>query len=138
MASPCEPGVTPGTPLPSARVGRPGAAVGRPADKDDLFKTLLRDALHDMEIITGDFPVVTHNEAGHEALRTHNEAGHEALRRGCQTGLPALSVDVTFGDVGYLVPASGGVRFDYTLHRAVYMLLTLWLRPSRRRSVALL
>jgi len=127
MASPCEPEVTPGTPLPSARVGRPGAAVGRPADKDDLFKTLLRDALHDMEIITGDFPVVT-----------HNEAGHEALRRGCQTGLPALSVDVTFGDVGYLVPASGGVRFDYTLHRAVYMLLTLWLRPSRRRSVALL
>jgi AcrR family transcriptional regulator len=39
------------------------------ANKDDLFKTLLRDALHDMEIITGDFPVVTHNEAGREALR---------------------------------------------------------------------
>ena len=40
------------------------------ANKDDLFKTLLRDALHDMEIITGDFPVVTRNEAGREALRT--------------------------------------------------------------------
>jgi len=39
------------------------------ANKDDLFKTLLRDALHDMEIITGDFPVVTRNEAGREALR---------------------------------------------------------------------
>jgi len=39
------------------------------ASKDDLFKTLLRDALHDMEIITGDFPVVTRNEAGREALR---------------------------------------------------------------------
>jgi AcrR family transcriptional regulator len=38
------------------------------ANKDDLFKTLLRDALHDMEIITGDFPVVTRNEAGREAL----------------------------------------------------------------------
>ena len=34
------------------------------ANKDDLFKTLLRDALHEMEIITGDFPVVTRNEAG--------------------------------------------------------------------------
>ena len=38
------------------------------ANKDDLFKTLLRDALHDMEVITGDFPVVTANEAGREAL----------------------------------------------------------------------
>jgi AcrR family transcriptional regulator len=40
------------------------------ANKDDLFKTLLRDALHDMEIITGDFPVVTRNEAGRNALRS--------------------------------------------------------------------
>jgi AcrR family transcriptional regulator len=40
------------------------------ANKDDLFKTLLRDALHEMEIITGDFPVVTRNEAGREALRS--------------------------------------------------------------------
>jgi AcrR family transcriptional regulator len=39
------------------------------ANKDDLFKTLLRDALHDMEIITGDFPVVTRNDAGRKALR---------------------------------------------------------------------
>src|SRR5262244_4520643 len=39
------------------------------SSKDDLFKTLLRDALHDMEVITGDFPVVTPNEAGREALR---------------------------------------------------------------------
>jgi AcrR family transcriptional regulator len=39
------------------------------ANKDDLFKTLLRDALHDMEVITGDFPVITPNEAGRAALR---------------------------------------------------------------------
>ena len=39
------------------------------ANKDDLFKTLLRDALDDMEIITDDFPVVTRNEAGRAALR---------------------------------------------------------------------
>jgi AcrR family transcriptional regulator len=40
------------------------------SSKDDLFRTLLRDALHDMEIITGDFPVVTRNDAGREALRS--------------------------------------------------------------------
>jgi AcrR family transcriptional regulator len=39
------------------------------ANKDDLFRTMLRDALRDMEIITGDFPVVTRNDAGREALR---------------------------------------------------------------------
>jgi AcrR family transcriptional regulator len=39
------------------------------ANKEDLFKTLLRDALHDMEIITGEFPVVTRNAAGRAALR---------------------------------------------------------------------
>jgi len=39
------------------------------ANKDDLFRTLLRDALHDMAIITDDFPVVTSNEAGRAALR---------------------------------------------------------------------
>lgn len=40
------------------------------SNKDDLFKTLLRDTLHDMEVITDDFPVVTRNEAGRDALRT--------------------------------------------------------------------
>jgi AcrR family transcriptional regulator len=39
------------------------------SNKEDLFRTLLMDALHDMEIITGDFPVVTRNEAGQRALR---------------------------------------------------------------------
>jgi AcrR family transcriptional regulator len=39
------------------------------ANKDDLFKTLLRDALHDMEIITDEFPIVTSNDAGRDALR---------------------------------------------------------------------
>jgi AcrR family transcriptional regulator len=39
------------------------------ANKEDLFKTLLRDALHDMSIITGEFPVVTRNDAGRTALR---------------------------------------------------------------------
>ena len=39
------------------------------ANKDDLFRTLLRDALHDMQNITDDFPVVTPNPAGRAALR---------------------------------------------------------------------
>lgn len=39
------------------------------ANKDDLFRTLLRDALHDMAIITDEFPVVTSNESGRAALR---------------------------------------------------------------------
>ena len=39
------------------------------ANKDDLFHTLLQDALHDMANITDEFPVVTSNEAGRAALR---------------------------------------------------------------------
>lgn len=39
------------------------------SNKDDLFRTLLLDALHDMEVVTEDFPVVTSNEAGRTALR---------------------------------------------------------------------
>ena len=39
------------------------------ANKEDLFKALLRDALHDMEVIAGDFPVVTRDEAGITVLR---------------------------------------------------------------------
>ncbi len=39
------------------------------ANKDDLFRTLLRDALVDMSNVADDFPVVTSNEAGRTALR---------------------------------------------------------------------
>jgi AcrR family transcriptional regulator len=39
------------------------------SNKDDFFRTLLLDALHDMETITDDFPVVTSNEVGRTALR---------------------------------------------------------------------
>jgi AcrR family transcriptional regulator len=39
------------------------------ANKEDLFKALLRDALDDMQTITDEFPVVTRNEAGRAALR---------------------------------------------------------------------
>ncbi len=39
------------------------------ANKEDLFKALLRDALHDMEIVAGDFPVVTSDATGLRLLR---------------------------------------------------------------------
>jgi AcrR family transcriptional regulator len=39
------------------------------SNKEDLFKALLRDALHDMETVAGDFPVVTRDEAGKTVLR---------------------------------------------------------------------
>src|SRR6202041_3931406 len=39
------------------------------SNKEDLFKALLRDALRDMEVIAGDFPVVTRDEAGITVLR---------------------------------------------------------------------
>lgn len=40
------------------------------SSKEDLFRTLLRDALHDMKVIASDFPVVTDNAAGKAALRS--------------------------------------------------------------------
>jgi AcrR family transcriptional regulator len=39
------------------------------SNKEDLFKALLRDALHDMAVVTDAFPVVTRNEAGRVALQ---------------------------------------------------------------------
>jgi len=39
------------------------------SNKEDLFRALLRDVLHDMEVITDEFPVVTQNDAGRAALR---------------------------------------------------------------------
>jgi AcrR family transcriptional regulator len=39
------------------------------ANKEDLFQALLRDALHDMEVVAGDFPVVTSDETGVRLLR---------------------------------------------------------------------
>jgi AcrR family transcriptional regulator len=39
------------------------------SSKEDVFKALLRDALHDITVITGEFPVVTRDRAGRLALR---------------------------------------------------------------------
>jgi AcrR family transcriptional regulator len=55
------------------------------SNKEDLFKALLRDALHEMEIITDEFPVVTRNEAGRAALRRW-------VQRFCDTYLARAAV----------------------------------------------
>jgi AcrR family transcriptional regulator len=39
------------------------------ANKEDLFKALLKDALTDMEVVAGDFPIVTRDEKGKLLLR---------------------------------------------------------------------
>jgi AcrR family transcriptional regulator len=39
------------------------------SNREDLLRALMRDTLHDIEVIAGDFPVVTGNEAGRAALR---------------------------------------------------------------------
>src|ERR1700749_576739 len=39
------------------------------SNKEDLFKALLKDALHDMEIVAGDFPRGTHATTGLTVLR---------------------------------------------------------------------
>ncbi len=50
------------------------------ANKDDLFRTLLRDALRDMGNITDEFPIVTSNEAGRAALRRWVESFTETYQ----------------------------------------------------------
>src|SRR5487761_1447550 len=39
------------------------------SNKEDLFKALMKDALHDMESVAGDFPVVTSDDTGLKVLR---------------------------------------------------------------------
>src|SRR5256885_4400594 len=39
------------------------------SNKEDLFKALLKDALHDMEIVAGDFSLVTHDQTRVTAIR---------------------------------------------------------------------
>jgi AcrR family transcriptional regulator len=39
------------------------------SNREDLFRALMRDTLHDIQILAGDFPDVTDDEAGRAALR---------------------------------------------------------------------
>ncbi len=95
------------------------------ANKDDLFRTLLLDALHDMELITDDFPVVTSNEAGRAALRrwiesfTNTYAAHATVIR-------VLSQADVVGEEVY----GDGLRMLFRLSEAIAQGMT----AARKRS----
>ena len=95
------------------------------ANKDDLFRTLLLDALHDMELITDDFPIVTSNEAGRAALRrwiesfTDTYAAHGTVIR-------VLSQADVVGEEVY----GDGLRMLFRLSEAIAQGMT----AARRRS----
>ena len=95
------------------------------ANKDDLFRTLLLDALHDMELITDDFPIVTSNEAGRAALRrwiesfTDTYAAHGTVIR-------VLSQADVVGEEVY----GDGLRMLFRLSEAIAQGMT----AARKRS----
>jgi AcrR family transcriptional regulator len=90
------------------------------ANKDDLFRTLLRDALKDMETITDEFPVVTSNEGGRAALRrwimsfTDTYAAHATVIR-------ILSQAEIVGEQVY----SDGLRLLFRLSEAIAQGMTV-------------
>jgi AcrR family transcriptional regulator len=57
------------------------------SNTEDLFRALMRDTLHDIKVLAGDFPDVPENEAGRAALRdwvhrfAHTYAAHAAVIR---------------------------------------------------------
>jgi AcrR family transcriptional regulator len=73
------------------------------ASKEDLFRTLLRDALAAMDQITDEFPVVTANERGKAALRSWVSrffdiyAEHGTVLRVLSQGADVVGEDI-YGD----------------------------------------
>lgn len=101
------------------------------ANKDDLFRTLLRDALRDMELITDDFPVVTSNEAGRAALRrwiqsfTDTYAAHATVIR-------ILSQAEIVGEEVY----GDGLRLLFRLSEAIAQGMTAAAAAGKRAEPA--
>jgi AcrR family transcriptional regulator len=101
------------------------------ANKDDLFRTLLLDALYDMETITDDFPVVTSNEAGRAALRrwiesfTDTYAAHATVIR-------VLSQADIVGEEVY----GDGLRMLFRLSEAIAQGMTAARRNTDQASQA--
>ena len=95
------------------------------ANKDDLFRTLLQDALYDMQIITDEFPIVTSNPAGRNALRqwihkfTDTYAAHATVIR-------ILSQAEIVGEEVY----GDGLRLLFKLSEAIAQGMTAARRPS--------
>jgi AcrR family transcriptional regulator len=79
------------------------------SNKEDLFQALMRDAIQDVEIVAGDFPVVTRDEAGRRALRTWV---HQFFRAYSAHGtvLRTLSAANAPGEI-----AGDGMRLFFTL-----------------------
>lgn len=96
------------------------------ANKDDLFRTLLQDALYDMQIITDEFPIVTSNPAGRAALRqwihkfTDTYAAHATVIR-------ILSQADIVGEEVY----GDGLRLLFKLSEAIAQGMTAARHPSR-------
>jgi AcrR family transcriptional regulator len=96
------------------------------ANKDDLFRTLLQDALDDMQIITDEFPIVTSNPAGRNALRqwigrfTDTYAAHATVIR-------ILSQADIVGEEVY----GDGLRLLFKLSEAIAQGMTAARYPSR-------
>jgi AcrR family transcriptional regulator len=95
------------------------------ANKDDLFRTLLLDALHDMELITDDFPIVTSNEAGRAALRRWIESFTDTYTAH-GTVIRVLSQADVVGEEVY----GDGLRMLFRLSEAIAQGMT----AARRRS----
>src|SRR5690348_3391952 len=97
------------------------------ANKDDLFRTLLRDALRDMESITDEFPVVTSNEGGRAALRrwiqsfTDTYAAHATVIR-------ILSQAEIVGEQVY----GDGLRLLFRLSEAIAQGMTVATVPGEQ------
>ncbi|HEY3905127.1 MAG TPA: TetR/AcrR family transcriptional regulator [Streptosporangiaceae bacterium] len=95
------------------------------ANKDDLFRTLLQDALYDMQIITDEFPIVTSNPAGRAALRqwihkfTDTYAAHATVIR-------ILSQAEIVGEEVY----GDGLRLLFKLSEAIAQGMTAARRPG--------
>jgi AcrR family transcriptional regulator len=101
------------------------------ANKDDLFRTLLRDALRDMESITDEFPVVTSNEGGRAALRrwietfTDTYAAHATVIR-------ILSQAEIVGEQVY----GDGLRLLFRLSEAIAQGMTVASKGATAGGVA--
>ena len=90
------------------------------ANKDDLFRTLLRDALRDMETITDEFPVVTSNEGGRAALRRWIESFTETYAAHA-TVIRILSQAEIVGEQVY----GDGLRLLFRLSEAIAQGMTV-------------
>ena len=99
------------------------------SNKDDLFRTLLQDALYDMKIITDEFPIVTSNPAGRAALRqwihkfTDTYAAHATVIR-------ILSQADIVGEEVY----GDGLQLLFKLSEAIAQGMTAARRPTAAAS----